>query len=99
MRRSDIYEYIQGSHRIRALILSADPFNPRRATYAQIINPARIADVPGIVRLASADPATGIVDATRLRPLDPANLSAHLGRLTPATMARVDDALRLYLGL
>ena len=100
MNRGDVYEYTIGNARTRIVIASANPYNPRRATFAVILG----ADVPtpespSLVPLSPSDPARGTIDMTRLRPLIPDNVGARLGRLSRATVQRMDDALRTYLDL
>ena len=100
MIRGDVFEYTIGNTRARIVIVSANPYNPRRATFAVILG----ADVPtpespSLVPLAPNDPARGTIDMTRLRPLVVDNVGARLGRLSRTTMQRVNDALRTYLDL
>jgi mRNA-degrading endonuclease toxin of MazEF toxin-antitoxin module len=100
MTRGDVYEYTIGNARTRIAIVSAAPYNPRRATFVVILG----ADVPtppspSLVPAAPADPVRGTVDVTRLRPLVPDNVGARVGRLSRTTMLRIDDGLRNYLGL
>ena len=100
MTRGDVYEYTIGNARTRIVIVSAAPYNPRRATFAVILG----ADVPtppspSLVAAAPADPVRGTIDVTRLRPLVPDNVGARVGRLSRATLLRIDNALHNYLGL
>jgi mRNA-degrading endonuclease toxin of MazEF toxin-antitoxin module len=100
MKRNDIYEYTLGNRRCRIAIISADPYNPDRATFALILGP----DTPpppsaAVVALTSADPARGSINVTRLRVLDPDSTGAHIGRLSPTTIGHLEQALRTYLGL
>lgn len=94
-----MYEYTLGSARARIVVLSAAPFNPRRATYAVVLG----ADVPTpaatvAVACGAGDPVRGTVDVSRLRPLVPEAVGARVGWMSHATMRRVDVALRTYLG-
>jgi mRNA-degrading endonuclease toxin of MazEF toxin-antitoxin module len=98
--RGDVYEYTIGNARTRIAIVSAAPYNPRRATFVVILG----ADTPtppspSLVPAAPADPVRGTIDVTRLRPVVPDNVGARVGRLTRTTLLRVDNALRNYLGL
>jgi len=100
MTRGDVYEYTIGNARTRIAIVSAAPYNPRRATFVVILG----ADVPtppspSLVPAAPADPVRGTIDVTRLRPLVPDNVGARVGHLSRTTMLRVDDGLRNYLGV
>lgn len=100
MTRGDVYEYTIGNARTRIAIVSAAPYNPRRATFVVVLG----ADIPtppspSLVPMAPADPVRGTLDVTRLRPVVPDNVGARMGRLSRTTMLRVDDALRNYLGL
>lgn len=100
MTRGDVYEYTIGNARTCIAIVSAAPYDPRRATFVVILG----ADVPAppspsLVPAAPADPVRGTIDVTRLRPLVPDNAGARLGRLSRTTMLRIDDALRNYLGM
>ena len=100
MRRADVFEYILGSHRVRILIVSADPYNPRRATYLLLLGPdSETPSRKAFVPTGTADAVQGTVDVTRLRPLVQENLGARLARLSPTTMRSVDAALAAYLGL
>ena len=100
MTRGDVYEYTIGNARTRIAIVSAAPYNPRRATFVVILG----ADTPtppspSLVRTAPADPVRGTIDVTRLRPVVPDNVGARVGRLSRTTRAGVDEALRNYLEL
>jgi mRNA-degrading endonuclease toxin of MazEF toxin-antitoxin module len=98
--RGEVYEYTIGNARTRIAIISAAPYNPRRATFVVILG----ADTPtppspSLVPATPADPVRGTIDLSRLRPLVPDNVGARVGRLSRTTLSRVDDALRNYLGL
>ncbi|HEX5200874.1 hypothetical protein ACFQS1_26370 [Paractinoplanes rhizophilus] len=100
MIRGDVYEYTVGKNRARIAIVSAAPYNPRRATFVVILGPDTPTPVsPSLVPMAPADPIRGTIDVTRLRPLVPENVGARVGRLSRTTLLRVDDPLRNYLGL
>lgn len=100
MRRGDIFEYIIGSQVARIAVVSADPYNPRLATFAVIRHPSATPPPPTIaVVTAPEDPVRGTVDVSRLRPLDPNAVRARIGRLTPTTTAKLNLALRTYLDL
>jgi mRNA-degrading endonuclease toxin of MazEF toxin-antitoxin module len=98
--RGDVVEYTLGNSRARIVIVSARASNPRRATYLVVLG----ADVPtpesaALVPTTVGDPTRGSIDASRLRPLVPENVSARVGRMSRTTMERVDEALGAYLGL
>src|SRR5438093_9501855 len=100
MRRGEVYEYTVGSQRARVVIVSAERYDPRRATFAVVLG----ADVPPppvavLVPAAAADPARGTIDVSRLRPLDPSAVRARIGRLAPETIGQLDRALRAYFDL
>lgn len=100
MKRGDVYEYTLGNRLVRIAIVSADPYNPRRATFALILGrdtppPASV----GTVTTTPADPTLGTLDLTRLRVLTPDAVRTRLGRLSPDTLRRAETALRTYLGL
>ncbi len=100
MTRGDVYEYTIGKARTRIAIVSAAPYNPRRATFVVILGPdAPTPPSPSLVSLAPADPIRGTLDVTRLRPVIPDNVGARVGRLSRTTLLSVDSALRNYLGL
>lgn len=100
MKRGDVYEYTLGNARVRIVIVSANPYNPRRATFAVI----RGADVPtpelpAIVATRDTDPARGSVDLTQLRPVIVENIGARIGRMSHTTIQYIDSQLRDYLAL
>jgi mRNA-degrading endonuclease toxin of MazEF toxin-antitoxin module len=98
--RGDVYEYTIGNNRARIAIVSAAPYNPRRATFVVILGPDTPTPAsPSLVPMAPADPVRGTIDITRLRPLVPDNVGARVGRLSRTTLLRVDASLRNYLGL
>lgn len=100
MTRGDVFEYTIGNARTRIAIVSTAPYNPRRATFVVILGgDTPTPPSPSLVRAAPADPVRGTIDVTRLRPVVPDNVGARVGRLSRTTLARVDDALRNYLGL
>jgi hypothetical protein len=85
---------------MRIAIISAAPYNPRRATFVVILGADSPAPPsPSLIPTSPADPARGTIDVTRLRPVVPDNVGARLGRLSRTTQHRVDVGLRNYLGL
>jgi mRNA-degrading endonuclease toxin of MazEF toxin-antitoxin module len=98
VRRGEVYEYVIGSRQARVVIVSADRFNPARASFAVIRQPVD-APVPRTVAVPVEHPVAGTVDLSRLRPLDPFALRARLGVLAASALADVDVCLRTYLDL
>jgi mRNA-degrading endonuclease toxin of MazEF toxin-antitoxin module len=100
VRRGEVYEYTVGSQRARIVILSASRYNPRRATFAVVLG-AGITPPPVavLVPMAEADPVRGVIDISRLRPVDPSAVGARMGRLAIPTLRHVDRALRTYFDL
>jgi mRNA-degrading endonuclease toxin of MazEF toxin-antitoxin module len=98
VRRGEVYEYTVGGHRARVVIVSANRYNPRRATFAVVLG-GEIPQPPVaiLVPTAGGDPVRGTIDVSRLRPLDPSAVGARLGRLTSGTLSQLDRALRQYL--
>jgi mRNA-degrading endonuclease toxin of MazEF toxin-antitoxin module len=98
VKRGDVYEYVIGNHQARVVIVSAEPYNPIRAAFAVIRQPAD-APAPRTVAVPIVHPVVGTVDLSRLRPLDPSALRARVGSLTVTALRDVDTALRTYLDL
>jgi mRNA-degrading endonuclease toxin of MazEF toxin-antitoxin module len=100
MRRGEVYEYTIGSQRARVVIVSANRYNPRRATLAMVLG-ASVATPPVavVVPTADGDPVRGSIDVSRLRPLDPTAVQARVGRLSTDTLRRLERALRTYFDL
>jgi mRNA interferase MazF len=88
-----------------ALVIQADAFN-RSAIGTVVVaavtsNLAR-SDDPGNVllpRAASGLPRPSVVNVSQLSTLDRAALVSHVGRLSRHHIARVDEGLRLVLGV
>ncbi len=81
---------VSNNHRNRAL---SDVLAVRLTTTQ------RHADLLTWVRLASADPLTGYVNADDLQQLHRSELGELLGAVSPATLRSVNEALRLVLAL
>jgi mRNA interferase MazF len=58
-----------------------------------------VRDLPTWVALSGDDPLVGHANADAFQTLDKDELTKHLGALCPATMRRVDQALRTALAL
>jgi len=102
MRQGEVYEYVVGSRRIRIVAVSAARYNPQRGTYAVIQEPGDgHTRLPASVVVATeaGDPVRGVIDVTRLRPLDQSAIRARVGRLTFSTLLDVKRAIRTYLDL
>jgi len=87
------------------LVIQSDPFNESRistAIVAVITSNLALGDAPGNVRTGKA--ATGlsrpsVVNVSQVVTVDKAVLTERVRALPAAVMARVDDGLRLVLGL
>lgn len=99
VNRGDIADYMQGSRRIRVLVVSANTFS---ATYPVVVmvHDRSDGDVPGILLPLPPEIAGGgTVDLSRIRFADPAAFGNRLARASPAFMSHVDSGLRRLLGL
>ncbi len=100
MNKGMVVEYIIGNQQARVVLVSASRYNPGRGTFAVVRQPTGTAPPPSVtVTTGAGDAVTGVVDLTRLRPLDPDSVRRRVGALTASTMRRVDTALRNYLDL
>jgi len=85
------------------LVVSADPFNRSPAALAIVLPitgtdrgiPAHVKVAPGEGGLAK----TSLIMVDQVRTISQQRLGRRLGGVSPATMARVEDRLRLVLGL
>ena len=99
VKRGDIANYMQGSRRIRVLVVSATAFT---ATYpvVALIHDRADGDVPGILLPLPAEVAGGgTVDLSRIRFADPSAFGDRLARASDTLMAQVDGGLRRFLAL
>lgn len=100
MKRGDVHEYTLGNARVRIVIISANPYNPRRATFAVIRGAdVRAPDLPAIVATRDTDPVRGSIDLTQLRPVITENIGTRIGRMSHTTIQHIDNGLRNYLSL
>lgn len=86
------------------LIVQSNAFNRSRigtVVVAAITSNLTLAEAPGNVRLtrrASRLPRASVVNVSQILTLDRQFLTDRVGRLSPETIARVDDGIRLVLG-
>lgn len=87
------------------LVLQSNPFNESRISsvvVAVLTSNLRLAEAPGNVRLKRAEaglPKPSVVNVSQILTIDRAYLSEKAGSLAPTRMRRVDEGLRLVLGL
>lgn len=87
------------------LIVQSDPFNESRvstAIVAVITSNLALAEAPGNIRVGKAESGLSkpsVVNASQVLTIDKTLLTERVRPLPPATMTRVDDGLRLVLGL
>lgn len=87
------------------LIVQSDPFNESRIStvvVAVITSNLALADAPGNVRTGKPESGIGrpsVVNVSQVLTVDKKLLTERVRPLSPATMMRIDDGLRLVLGL
>lgn len=87
------------------LIIQSDPFNESRvstAIVAVITSNLALAGAPGNIRAGKAETGLSkpsVVNVSQVLTIDKSLLTERVRPLPPATMMRVDDGLRLVLGL
>jgi mRNA interferase MazF len=87
------------------LVIQSEPFNESRistAIVAVITSNLALAEAPGNVRTGKAEsglPKPSVVNVSQVLTLDKALLTERVRALPGAAMARVDNGLRLVLGL
>ena len=90
---------MQGSRRIRVLVVSDNAFSGRYPVIV-LVHDRADGDVPGILLPLPTDLAGGgTIDLTRIRFADPQAFGARHGRVAAELMARVDTGLRRLLSL
>ena len=100
MRRGTIVHYAMGSQRLRAVILTADRYNPAKS----VVAPMRERDAPELapvflVPVGRRDwPRPAMIDLSRMRRMDPSAVMGEAGQLTEPTLASLGVAVRTYLG-
>lgn len=98
MRRGSIVHYVVGGHRLRAVVITADRYNPAHGLVAPLRERAAPDLMPVfLVPLTKQDwPGAAVVDLSRTRALDPRAVTGSAGQLGPATLARLAAAVRSY---
>ena len=87
------------------LIVQSNPFNESRiatVVVAGITSNLALAEAPGNVRLAKSDsglPKASVVNVSQLLTVDRAFLTQRIEALSSALMARVEQGVRLVLGV
>lgn len=87
------------------LVVQSNPFNQSRIStvvVAVITSNVALAEAPGNVRLTKSEaglPRTSTVNVSQLLTIDRALLTLRVRALQAQTMARVDEGLRLVMGL
>jgi mRNA interferase MazF len=93
-----------GFHR-PVLILQSNPFNQSRiatVVVAVLTSKLALAEAPGNVRLGKSDsglPKASVVNVSQIVTLDRQLLTERVRALPGAAMRRIDEGLRLVLGL
>jgi mRNA-degrading endonuclease toxin of MazEF toxin-antitoxin module len=100
--RGQVWDYTQGSHRYRILIVSNDEYNelPGGLPWALVVERDAPA-IPGyLVEFGDDDPLPGaVVVIPRVFRCDPTALRRCHGQVAAATLAAVDRGLREFLSL
>ena len=112
MRRGEIWWAALGSpagsapgYRRPVLILQANEFNESRlrtVIAAAMTSNLRLADAPGNVRCRPQETGLdkpSVVNVSQIATLDKKNLGKKAGRVSGRVLARVEDGVRLVLGL
>jgi mRNA interferase MazF len=87
------------------LVIQSDPFNESRistAVVAVITSNLALAETPGNVRTSKAETGLSrpsVVNVSQVVTIDKALLTQRVRMLPSATLVRVDEGLRLVLGL
>ena len=87
------------------LVVQSDPFNASRIStvvVAVVTSNLALADAPGNVRVARSESGlskASVVDVSQLMTLDRALLTQRVRALPSSTLQRVDEGIRLLLGL
>lgn len=92
-------------HRRPMLVVQADAFNRSAISTvvcAVITSNIRLAGAPGNLRIASREsglPKPSVVNVSQLVTLDRSFLSERVQTLSLSTMAKIDEGLRLVIGI
>jgi mRNA-degrading endonuclease toxin of MazEF toxin-antitoxin module len=104
--RGQVWEYVQGSHQYRILVVSNDEYNelPGAIPWALVLERGADAGpggIPGyLVELTGDDPLPGaVVLVPRVMRCDTTALRRCLGFVADQTMAAVERGLREFLNL
>ena len=87
------------------LVVQSNSFNQSRintVVVAVVTSNVTLAEAPGNVRLAKAEaglPRASVVNVSQLLTIDRALLTLRVKALSSQSMARVDEGLRLVMGL
>jgi mRNA interferase MazF len=87
------------------LVIQSDPFNESRistAVVAVITSNLALAEAPGNVRTSKTEtglPKPSVVNVSQVVTIDKALMTERVRMLPSATLTRVDEGLRLVLGL
>ena len=87
------------------LVIQSDPFNESRistAIVAVITSNLALADAPGNIRIGKAESGLSkpsVVNVSQVLTMDKALLTDRVRPLSAAAMIRIDNGLRLVLGL
>lgn len=87
------------------LVVQSNSFNQSRIStvvVAVVTSNVALAEAPGNVRLAKSEaglPRASVVNVSQLLTIDRALLTLRIRALSGQTMARVDEGLRLVVGL
>ena len=112
MKRGEIWWSTLGSpsgsepgYRRPALILQTNEFNESRlrtVVVAAITSNLRLADAPGNVRCRPQETGLGkpsVVNVSQVATIDKKHLQEKAGRISGQLLTRIEDGLRLVLGL
>src|SRR5690242_8271652 len=100
MKRGTIVQYVIGSQRLRAVVVTADRYNPETG----IVAPLRERDAPELapvflIPVSRRDwPKAAMIDLSQMQAIDPHAVTGEAGRLSAATLASLGVAVRTYLG-
>jgi mRNA-degrading endonuclease toxin of MazEF toxin-antitoxin module len=100
VRRGSILHYLIGSQRLRAVVVTADRYNPAHALIAPLRERMAPDRMPAfLVPLTRRDwPTPAVIDLSRTRRLDPQSIDGSAGQLTHETLNALTTAVRTYLG-
>lgn len=100
MKRGSILQYLVGGQRLRAVVVTADRYNPAHSLVAPVRErPAPDLSPAFLVPLNRQDwPTAAVIDLSRTRSLDPAAVAGQAGQLSRATLDNLTTAVRGYFG-